>query len=51
MDKDVKKPVVYLDLGDMKQKERFAQFVLPRSVNERSSLEEQYASWLDLIDR
>jgi hypothetical protein len=51
MDKNDRKQVVYLDLEETKQKIKFTKIAATRSEEELATLEEQYASWLDLIDR
>lgn len=51
MDKGARKQVVYLDLEELKNKERFEKIIPYQPDAELEPLEEQYAAWLDLIDR
>ncbi len=51
MEKSERKQVVYLDLEELKYKERFEKYVSYQPDDEIETLEEQYENWLDLIDR
>jgi hypothetical protein len=51
MDKGMRKQAVYLDLEELKAKDRFSKLMENKTDEELLTLEEQYDSWLNLIDR
>ncbi len=51
MEKSGRKQVIYLDLEEMKYRDRFEKYIAYQPDDEIESLEEQYATWLDLLDR